>query len=333
MRKYKKWLVSGTLFLGIVLLFLFYTYGSQAAVKEEEREHYSVILYQYTDNGWQLLDEGIRQAEEDFGVEVNVVTMAKDDRAKEQQDLIEREIENGAQGILVAAVDSEELREQLLEIDKKIPVVTIENYVDEKITHIGADDYQIGFALGQKILKDYETKRPFYVTVIKEYLERASVQKRYEGLMDALKTVGGEVRVKNCKRGEGDYDLALFLGKEMSEWNQDVIVALDKYTLEQSIEARRRQEAEMSGSKGETSELPMFYGIGNTEKTVDGLDDGSVKAMIYQNEFNMGYQGLEVLINKKKNMPADEIPVIRQQIVEKDTLYETENQRLLFPIF
>lgn len=227
-------------------------------------------------------------------------------------------------------MDSEKVKEKLLEIEKDIPVITIETGVGEEITHIGTDDYEMGYDLGVKILEDYQGIGPCYVTIIKEYMERISVQERFRGLMDALEITGRDVRIKTCARGEGDYNLALFLRKEMSEWYQDAVVALDKNTLEQSIEARQYWEAEKSERKP-AFHLPGLYGIGNTEKTVNGLDSASVKALAYQNEFNMGYQGLEILINKKKNMFQDEVPVIKNQIVEKDTLYETENQRLLFP--
>lgn len=328
MRKYKKWLGWGIFLAAVVALLAFVYYGNASVMPRDEPEKYSVILYQYTDNSWGSLSEGVEQAGRDYGVSISYVTMAIDAKKEDQEALIDREIENGAQGLLVSAVDSEGLKEKLLEAEKKVPVVTVETGVGEEITHIGADDYQMGYTLGEKLLEDYKGKGSCQVAVIKEYMERLSVKERYQGLRDALES--GEVRTEIVEwiRGEGDYNLALYLKTKCSAWSEKAVVALDKYSMEELIEGGQMLRAE-SGEKD--MGLPLFYGIGNTDIIVNGLDQGEVQALAYQNEFNAGYQGMETLIQKKRDKGYSSRS-IKYQLVTKDTLYETENQRLLFPI-
>lgn len=330
MKKYKKWLVWCSLFLLVFLLAGFFSYGDIESSREKELEKYSVILYQYTDNGWQSLSQGIWQAERDLNVDVNLITMAKEADVESQKELIDREVQNGAQGILVAAVDSQALKEKLEKVSKSIPVVTVETGVGDEITHIGANDYQMGYSLGEKILEDNGENMECRVAVIKEYMQRNSVQQRYNGLLDALK-LDDRVKIVEWTRGVGDYDLALYLKTELSSWYEDAVVALDKYTMEALIDGQELKSTEAENLNVEVSRS-LLYGIGNTEKIVNGLDVGEVQALVYQNEFNAGYQGVETLIQKKHKDFSGKSPVIKQQLVERETLYETENQRLLFPI-
>ena len=97
------------LILGLTFLFLYQEFYDSGNVVGNE---YSVILYQYTDSDWTSLLEGIRQAAEDENVVVNFVTMPVDGTVENEIELLEREVENGADGILMAAVDSALLKEK-----------------------------------------------------------------------------------------------------------------------------------------------------------------------------------------------------------------------------
>ena len=64
-RKY--WKIQVVILLAVLVLCGFYYYGVTRVTPEKERETYSVILYQHTDNEWAALMQGVRQAEKDFG--------------------------------------------------------------------------------------------------------------------------------------------------------------------------------------------------------------------------------------------------------------------------
>ena len=51
---------------------------------------------------------------------------------------------------------------------------------------------------------------------------------------------------------------------------------------------------------------------------------------MYQNEFNMGYQGITCLAEKRKKKWIEENTGISYRMVTKESLYEDENERLLF---
>ena len=182
--------IWAVIFAAVVLLAVSYYYGAIRGTSDSPSV-YSVILYQNTDNEWTTLLEGIRQAEEDFGLKVNYVNMSTGDTAQEQAELIRREIDSGVSGILFAAVDSKALGDALKDDNIQIPLVALETGISgissSNYFSITGDDYGMGQALGQKILKDMEEQgSQRVVTVIREYMERDSVSQRYEGLVDQL---------------------------------------------------------------------------------------------------------------------------------------------------
>lgn len=76
--------------------------------------------------------------------------------------------------------------------------------------------------------------------------------------------------------------------------------------------------------------LSVFTESGNTLQTVTDLDNGLLQGFVYQNEFNMGYEGIQTLVDKEKKGYFTEQVNIKYKLVTQDTLYESDNERLLF---
>ncbi|MDO4323452.1 MAG: substrate-binding domain-containing protein [Lachnospiraceae bacterium] len=292
-------------------------------------EQYSVILYQYTDNDWTSLLEGIRQAEEDEGVVVNYVTTSLEASPENELELVKREIENGAEGILLAPADSDILAKEIAQIAKNTPVITLETGLGTENADISGDNYGMGYLLGCQVADDMQRADEKSVCIIKEYMERQSVQQRCQGFVDAIGEKLPEALIQEYSRSEGDYNLPVCIANMYLHGSSGIyIAALDKYCTEALIEAVSSSESEPNNYLFRQ----RAYGIGNTEKTVSGLDAGLIRGLVYQNEFNMGYQGLQALIQKKQNKKTEPNAEIKYYYVTQDTLYEPENQRLLFPL-
>lgn len=317
------WLVILT---AVISLIVVYYYGAIRDESDGEPSSYSVILYQNMDNEWSTLLDGIRQAEVDFKVNVNYITMGSDDTPQDQIEILEREIKNGADGIILAAMDSQETGKLLDDLKTQIPIVTVETGAESsklEYVKIAADDYKMGYKLGQKILGDIqEDDGRRHVTVIKEYMERDSVKARYEGLMDALEGSEEEIETDFISRSEGDFNLSLLI-RDSIHTSSDYIAALDKFCTESAAAAWESWELYGYSAK--------IYGIGNTAQIVNDLDNGRIQALVYQNEFNMGYEGIRELTEKEKRGYFPDQLDIRYRLVTRETLYESDNERLLFP--
>lgn len=325
MRRRFHWRIWAVFLAAAVILAGLYYYGVFAH-KRKTLMVYSVILYQNTLDEWGTLVEGITQAEEDLNIHVNYVYLSKGDTVAEQVSAIRKELRNGASGILFAAADSEGIQKTFETTVFPVPVICVETGAGEKFPVIRSDDRAMGHALGEAILEDMEkTGNERKVTVMKEYMQRDSVKMRYQGLMEAFEESGETVVVEEHKRHSTDFGLRRFLAAAFYDGNP-YMVTLDKYVTEQaaSVWARDIQQYEKKGISCK------IFGIGNTAQTVNALDNQDIEALVYQNEFNMGYQAVTYLAEKRKKDWIEENVHIGYGIVTRETLYEDKNQRLLF---
>lgn len=326
-RKY--WKIQVVILLAVLVLCGSYYYGVTRVTPQKERETYSVILYQHTDNEWAALTQGVHQAEEDFDLEVNYITMGSEDNGQDQAELIKRELKKNVDGILLAAADSEFLEKELKKISGINNLLTVETGAGDGYVKISGDDYKMGYELGKKIaedIKEDEDTPAKEVLIVREYLERDSVALRYEGLTDALSDSKGDFTVKEVARGNGDFSLRLLIETRLVQ-SGIYVAALDKFCTEEAVAARESKQKRVEKS----ADGIKVYGIGNTAQIVSDLDSGRLEALVYQNEFNMGYEGIQAIRSKSQkgyNLSEYNIPY---KLVTRDTLYEKENERLLFP--
>lgn len=322
-KKRLQWRLGILLTTAALILAGLYYYGVYAHQKKAPPV-YSVILYQNTLDEWGTLTEGAKQAQEDLNIHVNYVYLEKGDTATEQAEAIRRELREGSDGIILAAADSEGIRQAFDADSFPVPLLCVETGIGEPFPVIRSDDRAMGRAMGMAILENMEqTGGERKVTVLKACMERDSVGKRYEGLMEILK--GAEKQVEIEEYACSSNNLEKIIAKILAG-HSPYLAVLDKYAGETAagLWAEKRSVYEKQGKSC------RIYGIGNTARTVNALDNGNMEALIYQNEFNMGYQAVECLARERKKSWMEENVRIGYRTVTGDTLYEDENQRLLF---
>ena len=82
----------------------------------------SVITRESSSEAIVNLQQGLEQAAVDMDVEMSIVTLTERNNAQEQQKLIQREINSGAEAIIIMPVEDEELKKTIEITAEKIPV-------------------------------------------------------------------------------------------------------------------------------------------------------------------------------------------------------------------
>lgn len=83
---------------------------------------------------------------------------------------------------------------------------------------------------------------------------------------------------------------------------------------------------------GGTQDNLKVYGIGSSKQIVFALDQGLIEGIVFQNEFNMGYEAVDILVQKIRKGGASEPMEIDFHQAVGATLHEPENERLLYPL-
>ena len=104
------------------------------------------------------------------------------------------------------------------------------------------------------------------------------------------------------------------------------MVALDGATLEAAAKAER----DLKRAGGRQVEI---YGLGRTDTVVSLLENGVISSLGVENEFNIGYLSIQTAVNQitRTNASAPRTQV-NFAIVDRTNMYNSDNQRLLFPL-
>lgn len=291
--------------------------------KKVEIYDISVIVRGKNSESWMIMREGMEQASSEMNVNFSFITLSEDNSVEEQKGLIDREINNGVDGIIVAPADYRSMKKYLEEASKKIPIVQIESKVESKmdIPYISCDNYRLGKTLASEITTKSKEKQR--IIVVKNNIDCSSIYERYLGFIDEMMKTENTVSFWQLSNNEEEaYEEA----KRLMENNvMDVLV-----TFEPSIlEVLGKSKKDISSERQEELKIAV-HGAGSTNKIISYLEEGVINSTAMQNEFSVGYLGVKTLVDLLKGNPV-ESSEIYSTIINGNNMYSKENQRLLFP--
>ena len=116
----------------------------------------SVLLRDTDSSGWTVARQGMEQAADELGAELRFLTLASYSDSGEQNELLLREIDGGAEGLVVVPADAGALRDALLQRDGACPVVALESAVEGCAGVVAPDNALLGRRLAQALLEDWD---------------------------------------------------------------------------------------------------------------------------------------------------------------------------------
>lgn len=278
----------------------------------------SVILENAGDSQWSALKYGLKMAAEEQGIELAVVDVEEGLDAEAQKKVLEREIEDGADALIVQPVLDKNDQEVLKKIEKRVPVMLV-GYEAEKgetrydLPVIKEDNYEMGQALAEEMLKDFEGNiEEKKIGLLLASTDSNMLSSRECGFKDALEDKNANIL---------ELSLDSFLNREENtESKVDIVIALDDSNL-----TAIGEYLASSQPQGE-----LLYGIGQSTEAIYYLDKGIAECVVVPDEFNVGYQSLSEVARKLdhyfENMKKQ---TVSYSVIRKETLFSKENQELL----
>ncbi len=310
----------GGVLLSLLVITAWAFYGMFHTGKVQEVHKVSVIVEDSNNDRWIALHEGLTQAADDYDVDLNFVSTGEFKTVEEEIALIHREIDNGAEGVIVQMTSSEEQGQALEEISARAAMVLLESDVmpEDVYAFAGADNAALGNALAEAIREDLgDTLAGKKVGVICGNQKQIAMQERLNGFEEGMRDAGAAIiwTIDCANSGNAGDDLL-----QRAE-AADIVVALENDETEHMVDALQENER------------ILLYGVGCSEKTVYYLDKGVIHTLVVPNEFNMGYQSMESLANQLRyRLIQAENCEVEYLVVNRDNLYDEDNQKVLFPI-
>ena len=207
----------------------------------------SVVIQDAEDTQWAAFRYGLKMAAQDQKVELVVASTADALTKEEQLNTIKREIELGADAVIVQPVPGDDLEQKLRHLEKKVPIMLVE-YTTAKereksqLPSVEPDHSAMGEALAEELKKDYcgNLSGKKYGILMKSDAPQA-MNSRRQGVEKALQDTG----------------IVCSWVVDSSVENKpkvDIVIALDNNSLIKAAE-----QAAANNLQG-----ALVYGIGNS---------------------------------------------------------------------
>lgn len=320
MRNRKYTFILTEIILGIIVIGLF---SSMVYNKMKDKsEKIVAIMPNANESQWSAFQYGLKIAAREYSVDV--VTISKDmlSIVEDENEVINQEIEKGADGIIMGPMEGENTLNKLKE---KVPIIFVEEstIVDakkkENIPIIEPNQYEIGKELVVQLMKNYNGDIKGKKIGILTSSDSSNVYKnRKKGILDALKGSGATILWSLSSDIKTKEEVNLQAQRKV-----DILLALDDSSVIQAAQASKNND--LYGA--------ILYGIGNSTEAIYYLDTSWIKCLIVPDEFMEGYYCVSEIVKKLQNsFYKMESHKVSYSVVTKENLFSEENKDLLFTI-
>ena len=294
--------------------------------QESGQRHKVVLVAKSTQTEfWLSVFAGAQAAAAEYNVELTTMGPETEEDYETQNWMVAEAVADGAEALVFSAIDYENNAAAVDAAGQAgVKIVSIDSGVDSDQvgTYIGTDNYAAGRMAAQAALEGVEGE--LVVGLVNYDESTANGQERERGVRDAL-TESGRARVAASvttlvEAGRAQTDTADLLR------NNPEINAVIAFNEPTSVGAARAV-AELG-----LSDEVFLVGFDSNVATIDGLQEGSVDALIVQNPYAMGYLGVESAYQLLSGQGAGLEPTVdtATQIVNRGNLFSLDSQKALF---
>ena len=276
-----------------------------------------------TNDFWTSVISGCRMAAEEYNSELEIMAPDKEENIEEQNQLLEKAIEQKPDAILFSP-SSMDASDDLLKKAKEqgIRITYIDSYTDEELQDltVATDNVEVGRMLGEYartlINKDSKIAIVSHVKGVSTAVERE--QGFREGLGDYANNI---VEVVYCNSlFEKSYELT----QELMEKYPDLkmIAGMNEYS---AVGVGR------AVSDAGVKDQIAVVGVDCSQEAINLMEMGVYKGIIVQKAFRMGYIGVEETIHLLNGDAVEKNIDSGCELVTPENMYNSDIERLIFP--
>ena len=296
-----------------------------AAAPAGARHRVAIVAKSTRTEFWLSVFAGAEAAATEYNIELSITGPETEEDYETQNRMVADAVADGAEALVFSAIDYENNAAAIdAAAESGVRIVAIDSNVDSGAvqTYIGTDNYAAGQMAAQAALDGVEGQ--LTVGIVNYDVSSANGQERERGAVDAFEQ-SGRARVAAvintlAEAARAQADTAAMLA-EHPEIN--VLLAFNEPT---SVGA-----ADAVESMGLAEEV-FLVGFDSNVATIDGLQDGTVDALIVQNPYAMGYLGVESayrLLSGQGGSPEATVDT-STRIVNRDNMFTMDSQKALF---
>ena len=299
--------------------------GCAAAAPTGARHRVAIVAKSTRTEFWLSVFAGAQAAAAEYNVELDISGPETEEDYETQNRMVAKAVDAGAEALVFSAIDYEN---NAAAIDAAaaagVRIVAIDSNVDSAAvqTYIGTDNYAAGQMAAQAALDAVDGE--LTVGIVNYDISSANGQERERGARDLFEESGrAQVAARintlaEAGRAQADTEELLRAHPDIN-----VLLAFNEPTSVGAAAAVAAQEL---------SDTVFLVGFDSNLATVEGLQNGSVDALIVQNPYAMGYLGVESAYRLLSGQGGSLAPTVdtATSIVDLENLFTMDSQKALF---
>lgn len=296
-----------------------------AACRKRERPLYAVIPKGQAHIFWQTVHAGAAAAAQEANVDIAWNGPAMETDLSRQIAIVDDFINRHVDGIELAPEDREALVPTIRRAKRAgIPLTIIDSGADTEdyVSFVATDNYGGGALAARHLAALLRNKGD--VAVIAVLPGAASTLAREQGFQDTIEKEFPNIKIAALQYGMSDRARSLSVTEDVLAGHPTLsgIFASNESSAigaDQAIKAR--------GLSGKV----RLVGFDNSPSLIDDLKGGTIDALVLQDPFQIGYQGLKALIDFRAGHSPPKRVDLPPILVTRDNLEDSKIQKLINP--
>ena len=288
-----------------------------------------IIVKDTTSFYWQIVLAGARKAGKDLGVNVPELGAQSESDINGQISILENAVAEKPAAVVISPTQFKALGKPVDEAAKKVPIIGIDSSADSKAftSFLTTDNVQGGRiaadGMAEAIAAKYGNAEG-EVALITHLPGVGSLEARNKGFKEQLAAKYPGLKLVADKVSDGNATTGLNI-------MTDLITATPKLRgvfADNLIQCQGAGQAIAENKKGDTIKLVCFDA---DDKLIGFLKDGTIAALVVQDPYRMGYDGIKTALAVSKGEKVPAFVDTGANLITKANMDEPREHALLFP--
>lgn len=297
-----------------------------ACTKTDSKKYIAVITKSVDSDFWHNVNNGVLSAATEYNVELTFEGPEHEADYKAQNDLIDAAVKNGADAIVLSAIDynlSVDTVNAAVRAGVKVVMIDSDINSDAVSLFIGTDNIAAGREAGKAAVDDFADEAEIYIGLVNYNADTDNGNQREEGFREYISTVYN-AQIVDVVTAESNEESATAAAESLLKQNPciNVIVGFNEWMTLGVGNAVKNL-----GLSGNVRSV----GFDSNLTSIEMLETGEMDALIVQNPFAMGYLGVEkaAALISGESLPDGDI-YTDVTTVTKENLFDDDIQKIIF---
>jgi len=288
-----------------------------------------IIVKDTTSNYWQIVLAGARKAGKDLNVKVPELGAQSESDINGQISILENAVSEKPAAIVISPTQRAALGKPIDEAAKKVKIIGIDSAADSKAftSFLTTDNVQGGRiaadGLGEAIKAKYG-KAEGDVALITSIAGVGSLDERAKGFKEELKAKYPGLKLVADKIADGQATTGLNIMTDLITANPNLRGVFASNLI-------MAQGAGQAIAENKVADTIKLVGFDSDDKLIKLLKDGTITALVVQDPYRMGYDGVKTALAAFKGEKVEANVDTGANLITKENMDSPRSQELLNP--